>query len=39
MAEAYSQNDETDSAIQFYKKSLELKPENNWATEKLKMFQ
>ncbi len=38
LAEAFSKSGEADSAIQFYKKSLKLKPENNWATEKLKMF-
>lgn len=39
MAEAYSKNGETDSARMFYKIALKLKPENNWATEKLKMLE
>jgi|GEM_PF-7027771 len=39
MAEAYSKNGETDSARMFYKIALQLKPENNWATEKLKMLE
>lgn len=39
MAEAYSASGEKDSAILFYEKSLALQPENNWATEKLKMFE
>ncbi|RMD85498.1 MAG: tetratricopeptide repeat protein [Calditrichaeota bacterium] len=38
MAEAYSKNGDIDSAILFYKKSLKLKPRNNWAREKLKML-
>lgn len=38
MAEAYSKSGVKDSAILFYNKSLKLKPENNWATEKLKML-
>jgi CubicO group peptidase (beta-lactamase class C family) len=39
LAEAYSAAGANDSAILLYKKSLALKPENNWATEKLKMLE
>lgn len=39
LAEAFSKNGETDSAISFYNKSLKLKPEKNWATEKLKLLE
>jgi tetratricopeptide (TPR) repeat protein len=39
LAEAYSKIGETDSAKMLYKKSLELKPVNNWATEKLKKLE
>jgi len=39
MAEAYCAGGENDSAILFYEKSLTLKPENNWATEKLKKLE
>ncbi|MBK8555814.1 MAG: tetratricopeptide repeat protein [Lewinellaceae bacterium] len=38
LAEAHSKSGERDSAVLLYKKSLELEPENNWATEKLKML-
>ena len=38
LAEAFSLADEVDSAIVYYKKSLQLKPQNNWATEKLKVL-
>jgi len=36
LAEAYSKSGEPDTAILYYKKSLELNPVNNWATEILK---
>ena len=39
MAEAYQKSGEPDSARLFYNKSLKIRPENNWATEKLKMLE
>ncbi|WP_430934582.1 serine hydrolase [Saccharicrinis sp. 156] len=39
LAEAYQKSGKNDSARLFYEKSLKLKPENNWATEKLKMLE
>ncbi len=39
MAEAYQKSGEPDSARLFYEKSLQLKPENNWASEKLKVLE
>ena len=39
LAEAYQKSGEPDSARIFYNKSLEFKPENNWATEKLMMLE
>jgi CubicO group peptidase (beta-lactamase class C family) len=35
LAEAYQRSGVADSAIMFYKKSLKIRPENNWAMEKL----
>lgn len=35
MAEAFTQSGNADSARMFYRKSLKIKPENNWAREKL----
>ena len=35
LAEAYSKDGEADSARYYFKKSLQIKPENNWATEKI----
>ena len=39
MGEAYQKSGEPDSAWIYYNKSLKLKPQNNWATEKLKMLE
>jgi CubicO group peptidase (beta-lactamase class C family) len=39
MAEAFQRGGEIDSAKFYYNKSLRMKPENNWATEKLKMLE
>ncbi|MCB2208267.1 MAG: serine hydrolase [Bacteroidetes bacterium] len=39
MAEAYAKSGDADSAIMLYQRSLTMKPENNWATEKLKMLE
>lgn len=39
LAEAFSKAGEMDSAIVYYKKSLLLKPENNWATEALEIIE
>ncbi len=35
LAEAYQRSGASDSAIIYYEKSLRMKPDNNWATEKL----
>ncbi len=39
LAEGYSKSGEPDSAAKYYNKSLVLKPENNWAAEKLKQLE
>lgn len=39
MAEAYSKSGAKDTVIRLYQKSLAMRPENNWAMEKLKLLE